>query len=91
MEYLPGGDCFSLLRSLVAFPEEMARQYIAEMVLALEYLHSQGIIHRDLKPDNMVRGILSKSMIPGFQHYCVTQMNHVECHRFPADHSGWPY
>lgn len=28
--------------------------YIAETVLALEYLHSQGIVHRDLKPDNML-------------------------------------
>jgi serine/threonine protein kinase len=28
--------------------------YVAETVLALEYLHSQGIVHRDLKPDNML-------------------------------------
>lgn len=54
MEYLPGGDCFSLLRSLVALPEHMTRQYIAETVLALEYLHKNGIVHRDLKPDNML-------------------------------------
>jgi len=54
MEYLHGGDCFSLLQKLVCFPERLARQYIAESVLALEYLHSRGIIHRDLKPDNML-------------------------------------
>jgi serine/threonine protein kinase len=29
-------------------------RYIAETVLALEYLHSLGIVHRDLKPDNML-------------------------------------
>jgi len=26
--------------------EEWAKFYVAEIVLALEYLHSQGIIHR---------------------------------------------
>eukprot|EP01090_Pellita_catalonica_P015224 TRINITY_DN4070_c0_g1_i5.p1 TRINITY_DN4070_c0_g1~~TRINITY_DN4070_c0_g1_i5.p1 ORF type:complete len:453 (+),score=69.34 TRINITY_DN4070_c0_g1_i5:408-1766(+) len=54
MEYLPGGDCFSLLANLVAFPLRLAQQIIGETVLALEYLHGKGIIHRDLKPDNML-------------------------------------
>jgi serine/threonine protein kinase len=34
MEYAKGGDCYSLLRGL-GLQEEMARRYIAEMVLAL--------------------------------------------------------
>ena len=32
----------------------MAKMYTAEVVLALEYLHSYGIVHRDLKPDNLL-------------------------------------
>jgi serine/threonine-protein kinase RIM15 len=56
MEYVPGGDVYSLLHSLGAIPPEMALMYIAELVLAVEYLHSHGIIHRDLKPDNMLVG-----------------------------------
>eukprot|EP00005_Dracoamoeba_jomungandri_P000573 CAMPEP_0174253590 /NCGR_PEP_ID=MMETSP0439-20130205/2960_1 /TAXON_ID=0 /ORGANISM="Stereomyxa ramosa, Strain Chinc5" /LENGTH=1854 /DNA_ID=CAMNT_0015334699 /DNA_START=66 /DNA_END=5630 /DNA_ORIENTATION=- len=56
MEYMPGGDLSSLLINVEWFEEPMARQYIAEAVLALEYLHSQGIIHRDLKPDNILIG-----------------------------------
>jgi len=56
MEFLPGGDCFSLLRNLTCFPEKLARHYIAELVQALSYLHANGIIHRDLKPDNLLIG-----------------------------------
>eukprot|EP01102_Stenamoeba_stenopodia_P019851 TRINITY_DN7584_c0_g1_i2.p1 TRINITY_DN7584_c0_g1~~TRINITY_DN7584_c0_g1_i2.p1 ORF type:complete len:1360 (+),score=248.69 TRINITY_DN7584_c0_g1_i2:678-4757(+) len=54
MEYLVGGDCASLLEHIYSFPERMSKLYIAETVLALEYLHSIGIVHRDLKPDNML-------------------------------------
>lgn len=56
MEYLNGGDLASLLQNLQYFDENMTRQYIAETVLALEYLHARDIIHRDLKPDNMLIG-----------------------------------
>jgi serine/threonine protein kinase len=54
MELLTGGDCFSLLQNVGALEEDQARMYIAETVLALEYLHARGIVHRDLKPDNML-------------------------------------
>ncbi|KRY19236.1 Microtubule-associated serine/threonine-protein kinase 1 [Trichinella patagoniensis] len=54
MEYVEGGDCASLLKQIGVFPVEMARLYIAEAVLAVEYLHSYGIVHRDLKPDNLL-------------------------------------
>lgn len=54
MEYLNGGDLYSLLRNLGCLDEEMARVYIAEVVLALEYLHTLHVVHRDLKPDNLL-------------------------------------
>ncbi|KAL6574297.1 hypothetical protein OROHE_001201 [Orobanche hederae] len=54
MEYLNGGDLYSLLKKLGCLEEAVACTYIAELVLALEYLHSLGIVHRDLKPDNIL-------------------------------------
>jgi len=46
MEYLNGGDCAALIKSLGSLPEEWTRQYIAEVVLGLDYLHQRGIVHR---------------------------------------------
>ncbi|KAJ3022779.1 hypothetical protein HKX48_005255 [Thoreauomyces humboldtii] len=54
MEYLNGGDCAALIKSLGTLDEKWAGQYVAEVVLGLEFLHSRGIVHRDLKPDNML-------------------------------------
>lgn len=46
MEYLNGGDCASLTKTLGALPEEWTRAYIAEVTLGLEYLHAKGVVHR---------------------------------------------
>ncbi|XP_054290682.1 serine/threonine-protein kinase greatwall-like isoform X1 [Macrosteles quadrilineatus] len=54
MEYMVGGDLKSLLSQYGFFDEDMATFYVAEVVLALLYLHNHGIVHRDLKPDNML-------------------------------------
>ena len=54
LEYCPGGDLGKLLMKKGKLSEDLARIYISEVLLAIQYLHKREIIFRDLKPDNIV-------------------------------------
>ncbi|XP_074556535.1 serine/threonine-protein kinase D6PK-like [Curcuma longa] len=56
MEFCPGGDLHILRQRQPGkfFTEQAVKFYVAEILLALEYLHMLGIIYRDLKPENVL-------------------------------------
>lgn len=54
LEYVVGGELFSHLRKAGKFPNDVAKFYAAEVILAFEYIHSMDILYRDLKPENLL-------------------------------------
>lgn len=54
LDYCSGGDFDTLLARRGLLEENETRIYIAELILAIHYLHSKHIIYRDLKPGNIL-------------------------------------
>ncbi|XP_078344292.1 serine/threonine-protein kinase MRCK alpha-like isoform X3 [Oculina patagonica] len=55
MDYYSGGDLLTLLSKYEDhLPEEMAKFYLAEVVLAVNSIHKMDYVHRDVKPDNVL-------------------------------------
>ena len=54
LDYEGGGTLFFHLKRNGRFTESEVAFYAAEIILALEYLHSKNILYRDLKPENIL-------------------------------------
>lgn len=72
LEYCPAGELFNLLQKRKRFSEEQARFYSAQMVLAIEHMHTKDIIYRDLKPENV---LLDKSGYIRLTDFGLSRMN----------------
>ena len=54
MECVTGGELFSKIQELKRFSEATAAQIFHQVIITLNYLHSQGVVHRDIKPENIM-------------------------------------
>lgn len=54
LDYCGRGDLARYMTRGVVLDELTAKFIIAEIILAIEYLHEKNIIYRDLKPENII-------------------------------------
>lgn len=54
LEYCPGGELFNLLQRTRRLTEQQTVFFAAQIVLAIDHLHTNKIIYRDLKPENVL-------------------------------------
>ena len=53
-EFLQGGELFFHIKRKTCLKETQAKFYLAQIFLAIDYLHNNGYIYRDLKPENIL-------------------------------------
>ncbi|CAD8097613.1 unnamed protein product [Paramecium sonneborni] len=53
-EYLSGGELLERIKIMTCFTENVAANYIRQILLATLYCHEKNIVHRDLKPENVI-------------------------------------
>ncbi|KIJ12735.1 hypothetical protein PAXINDRAFT_171043 [Paxillus involutus ATCC 200175] len=54
MSFVNGGELFYHLQREGKFDQDRSRFYAAELLCALEHLHSFNVVYRDLKPENIL-------------------------------------
>ena len=54
MRFVRGGELYTYFRTKKRFPEHISKFYIAQICMAIGYLHNYKIIYRDMKPENVL-------------------------------------
>uniref|UniRef100_A0A7S4NMD0 non-specific serine/threonine protein kinase n=1 Tax=Paramoeba aestuarina TaxID=180227 RepID=A0A7S4NMD0_9EUKA len=71
IEYMGGGSLRDAMDTFGTFPERLLGGYMADVLDALDYLHSQHVIHRDVKAGNILLTNDGKCKLADFGSCCI--------------------
>ena len=87
LEYCEQGDLGNILKREKRFTEEVAKKYICQIIVAVEYLHSKNVLYRDLKPDNILLGHNGNVKLTDFGLSKINVDNHYNSNSFCGTHA----
>ena len=71
LELMKGGDLrYHLINNTQTFTESQLKFLLSNLILGIEYIHSQNIIHRDIKPENILFDNKGYAYITDFNISC---------------------
>ncbi|ODQ81571.1 hypothetical protein BABINDRAFT_108908 [Babjeviella inositovora NRRL Y-12698] len=66
IDFAEYGELLTIIRKYGSLNEHITRFYMAQILDAVEFMHSKGVIHRDLKPENILVNHHLRLMITDF-------------------------
>ncbi|CAN6634033.1 serine/threonine-protein kinase Pkh1p [Trichomonascus vanleenenianus] len=54
LDFAPNGELLTLIKQMGSLDIDCTRYYAAQLLDAIEFMHSKGVVHRDLKPENIL-------------------------------------
>ncbi|CAB5359519.1 unnamed protein product [Rhizophagus irregularis] len=86
MEYAMGGTLVDLLKKCGVVRLSLAKEYMRQLLTALEYIHNNNFVHKDIKASNILF-----IEVPGSEDF-IAKLSDINYHRKLLDmHKNYPF